>query len=71
MDTFWKFFIRLGSWFGLVVIGLALLGGLINGIIMMTRDFWFGFYGMFATWVTGIWAGVLLIAVCRLADRGE
>lgn len=71
MNALWKMFIQLGKWFGLAVIALALFGGLINGVVLMTRDFWTGFYWMFSTWVFGIWMGVLLIAVCKLAEKGD
>lgn len=69
MDALWNFFTKFAKFFGLAVIGLAILGGLINGVIWMTRDFWLGFYGMLSTWVFGIWLGMMLILMSKITDN--
>ena len=43
MDAFWNFLKEFGKWFGLLFIVLAFFGGLINGIVTMTYQFWSGF----------------------------
>ena len=68
MDALWNFIKDFGKWFGLIFIGLALLGGLINGVVWMTRDFWTGFYGMFETWFLGLWFGIVIIMLSMVVD---
>ena len=69
MDAIWNFFAKFGKWFGLAFIFLAFLGGLINGIVMMTGNFWFGFYWMLQTWVFGIWLCLMVIMVSMIVDN--
>ncbi len=69
MDAIWNFFAKFGKWFGLLFIVLAFLGGLINGIVLMTANFWHGFYWMLQTWVFGIWLGLMVIMVSMIVDN--
>jgi ABC-type transport system involved in multi-copper enzyme maturation permease subunit len=69
MDAFWNFLKEFGKWFGLLFILLAFFGGLINGIVMMTYQFWAGFYWMLQTWVFGVWLGLVIIMLGMVVDN--
>ena len=64
---------KFSSYIGLAVIALSLLGGFINGLVIMFGGYgvmvWAGFYTMVSTWIGGIAIGVLLITAGAIYDR--